>query len=116
MRVALSLIALLPATAASPPPLELPAETAVPGTPSSSVRPVEGRVPCRDTIEQVREERDLPSLRRETATPDEPLLIAAVDHRIGGCSVLVMHNNTSDVRPLPALPKGPPRMQRIPGG
>ena len=69
---------------------------------------------CRDRIQQVRDERGLPALDRRTASPDEPLLIAAVDQRIGGCSVMVMRNDLSDVRPLPTQ-DGPPRMQRMPG-
>jgi len=65
---------------------------------------------CRDRIHAVREERGLPRLQRDTASPEEPLFIAAVDKRILGCSVLVMRENLSDVRPLPALPEGPPRL------
>ena len=56
---------------------------------------------CRDRIEQVREERGLPRLDRQTATPDQPYFIAAVDHRIDGCSVMVMRQNTRDIRPIP---------------
>jgi hypothetical protein len=62
---------------------------------------------CRDRIVLVREELGLPKLERDTASPDEPLLIAAVDKRIDGCAVMVMHGNTSDVRPLPEFQKGP---------
>jgi hypothetical protein len=58
----------------------------------------------------VREERGLPKLERDTASPEEPLFIAAVDKRVAGCSVLVMRENLSDVRPLPAQPEGPPQM------
>jgi hypothetical protein len=65
---------------------------------------------CRDRIHAVRDERGLPKLERDTASPDEPLFIAAVDKRIGGCSVLVMRQNLSDVRPLPELPQAPPRL------
>ncbi|MBO0750226.1 MAG: hypothetical protein J2O44_07345 [Porphyrobacter sp.] len=65
---------------------------------------------CRDRIEQVREERGLPKLKREDTGSDKPLLIAAVDKRIGGCEVLVMRNNLSDIRPLPE-PAGPARMR-----
>lgn len=65
---------------------------------------------CRDKIRRVREENGQPALRRETADPEEPLLIAAVDHRIDGCSVMVMRHDTSDVRPLPEVPEGPVRM------
>lgn len=59
---------------------------------------------CRDRIHLVRAERGLPLLQRDTASPDEPLFIAAVDHRLDGCGVLVMRNNTSDIRPVPRLP------------
>ena len=118
MRVAFSLIALTLATsaAAEPPastmpqqviiPMPLQALSAPPGTPA-------GRVPCRDTIHEVRAARGLP---REATAPEPGQLIAAVDHRINGCSVMVMRNDTSDVRPLPAMPDGAPQLQRIPGG
>jgi hypothetical protein len=62
---------------------------------------------CGNTIEKVREERGLPRLDRDTATSREPLLIAAVDRRIEGCSVLVMRSNINDVRPVPANPGAP---------
>jgi hypothetical protein len=117
MRLALPLIALLPASLAA----EVPAPTmapslVVPLAPDAPLGLQQGRVPCRDTIHQVRRERGLPEIQRETASPEEPLLIAAVDHRINGCSVMVMHGNTSDVRPLPALPEGPAKLERIPRG
>jgi hypothetical protein len=57
---------------------------------------------CGDRIQQVRDASGQPKLDREPAKPDEPLLIAAVDHRIDGCPVMVMRNDVSDVRPLPA--------------
>jgi hypothetical protein len=66
----------------------------------------EPRENCRDRIVLVREERGLPKLERDTASPDEPLMIAAVDKRIDGCAVMVMHGNTSDVRPLPEFQEG----------
>ena len=56
---------------------------------------------CRDRIHEVREANDQPRLRSDTADPDDPLLIAAVDQRIDECSVMVMRDNTSDVRPIP---------------
>jgi hypothetical protein len=65
---------------------------------------------CRDRIEQVRQERGLPKLDRQTASPDAPYFIAAVDHRIDGCSVMVMRTDTSDIRPLPANPDSPPEI------
>jgi hypothetical protein len=56
---------------------------------------------CRDRIHTVREERGLPPVERETADANNPLLIKALDQRIGGCSVMVMHNNVNDIRHLP---------------
>ena len=55
---------------------------------------------CRDRIHEVRRELGQPELRRD-ASPEEPLMISAVDMRVGACSVLVMHNQAGDFRPLP---------------
>lgn len=66
---------------------------------------------CDYRIEWVREELDQPKLQQETASPDKPLLIAAVDKRIDGCAVLQMHNDINDLRPSPSRPSGPPRLQ-----
>lgn len=92
MRVVLPLIALLLTTGAGAPRV-------VEGPPLATAPDPEGAV-CRDRIQQVRRELGKPALDRD-ASPQEPLLIAAVDKRIGGCSVMVMRNDTSDVRPLP---------------
>ena len=117
MRATFPLVVLALATGAgAEPPAPVPAPGIVAPVPESWLAPAEGRVPCRDTIHAVREERGLPQLQRDTASPDEPLLIAAVDHRINGCSVMVMRSDTSDVRPLPAVREGPPLLERIPGG
>ena len=107
MRVALSLIALMLTTGASP-PADVPPEP----TPGAMTAQADPRTVCRERIQLVRQERGLPKLQRDTAQSDEPLLIAAVEKRIGGCSVLVMRDNLSDVRPLPT-PEGPARLQRI---
>lgn len=40
--------------------------------------------------------------RGETATPEQPLLYKAVEHQIGGCSVLVMHQ-TAQIKAVPAI-------------
>src|SRR5690606_15089807 len=108
MRIVLPLVALVLATAgaAAPQPEIVPSmrEIQAPG---------DGTAVCRDRVEEIRDERGLPKLDRDPADPGEDLLIAAVDMRIGGCSVMVMRNDTSDIRPLPA-PDGPPRVQRIP--
>src|SRR5688500_3074570 len=102
MRVAVALIALVLTTAAGVP-------QTVQVQPEPGARPVLGQVigpadsgaVCRDRIHQVRRELGKPALDRD-ASPQEPLFIAAVDKRIGGCSVMVMRNDTSDLRPLPA--------------
>ena len=108
MRIVLPLLALAFATAAAPPAVRLPMrELQTLPAPSEQV--------CRDRIHEVREERGLPELSRENAKPDEPLMILAVDKRIDGCSVMVMAYDTSDVRPVPTAPDGPPRVRRIPG-
>lgn len=84
---------------------------AIPNAPRTA--PMLERV-CRDRIQGVRDERGLPRLDHGTAPGDEALLIAAVDQRIDGCSVMVMRNNTSDIRPVPTE-QGAPRVRRIPG-
>ena len=97
MRVAVPLIALLLATSASA--QQAPIQP-MPG-------PITGRVlapdnpdaVCRDRIQEVRRELGQPPL--EQALREDPLFIAAVDKRVGGCSVMVMRNDTSDLRPLP---------------
>jgi hypothetical protein len=101
MRTVLPLIALFLTAAAAPPQTEAPGEKQA-QTPAVEIDPTSGKVMCRDKIQQVRAERGLPWVDRGTAVdPDQPLLIAAVDHRIDGCSVMVMRDDTSDVRPLP---------------
>lgn len=66
---------------------------------------------CRGKIETVREERGLPKLRRENAQRGDAMMILAVDKTIDGCEVLVMANDTRDVRPLPEFRDGPARLQ-----
>ncbi|MBT2133701.1 hypothetical protein KK137_05075 [Croceibacterium sp. LX-88] len=58
---------------------------------------------CIGRIELVRQERGQPALQRDADKAEEGMLIAAVDHKIDGCSVLVMRNDTSDVRPVPTI-------------
>lgn len=101
MRVALPLTALLLTTGASAPqPVPVPPPQAlVPWT--APVIGTEGSSPvCRDRIHEVRRELGQPELEQDASSGD-PLLIAAVDKRVGGCSVLVMRDDTSDIRPLP---------------
>jgi hypothetical protein len=82
------------------------------GTPSTPVHsaPSGSEAVCRDRIQQVRAERGLQRLDQAPQTQAEGLLIAAVDKRIDGCSVMVMRNNSADVRPLPA--PAPHRLMR----
>ena len=110
MRQAIVVAALLACTAASPPPEPSIAPPEIDGL---QVPAEPGEAVCRDRIHTVREERDLPTIRRETADPDVPLLIAAVDHRIDGCSVMVMRHDTRDVRPIPRPDERAPLLRRI---
>ena len=76
------------------------------GKPSVAWRTMEDAEPiesalCRDRIWQAREELGQPDLDRETASPDEPLLMWAVDHRREGCGVIVMKDDPDDIRPIP---------------
>lgn len=100
MRILLSFAALVLGTAATSPAIQQGAGPTVADRPGADTV-------CRDRIHTVRAERGLPALERAPAAPDESLFIAAVDHRIDGCSVMVMRNDTSDVRPLPAPDQGP---------
>lgn len=56
---------------------------------------------CRDRIEWVREEMGQPKFEREPASPDKPLMMYAVDHRVDGCGVLVPVANPADIRQAP---------------
>jgi hypothetical protein len=111
MRNALLLPALFLGVAASaeaPPAVErVPAPTAPLPRSGDALLAPSAAANCRDRIETVRDERALPRLRRDRNAADEPLLIAAVDQRIDGCSVLVMRHDLSDVRPLPEFEDGP---------
>ena len=113
MRIGVPLIALVLTTGA--PAQSSGAPQAVPPepVPGALTARTDQKVACRDRIELVRQERGLPKLQRDTARPDEPLFIAAVDKRIDGCSVLVMRENRADVRPLPAPDSGP-LFRRVP--
>ena len=112
MRVAFPLIALMLTTGASAETLGAPQAVPPEPVPGAMTAQADPKTVCRDRIHMVRQERGLPMLQRDTATPDEPLMIAAVDRRIDGCSVMVMHGNLADVRPLPAI-EGPARLQRV---
>ena len=114
MRRFVVLSALLISTANSPPADE-PRRDRFDGMdlPAIAPRVESGETVCRDRIHTVREERGLPALDREAADADEPLLIAAVDHRIDGCSVMVMKYDSRDVRPIPKPDESAPLLRRI---
>jgi hypothetical protein len=65
---------------------------------------------CHGRIVTARAELGLPKLADDGAKSGEPLFIAAVAKSIDGCQVLVMRNNTSDIRPLPQFQDGPGKM------
>ncbi|MCP9223206.1 hypothetical protein MKP08_10635 [Erythrobacter sp. LQ02-29] len=67
---------------------------------------------CRDTVMTVREDRGLLKLDRRASSSDKPLLYSAVDHRIDGCTVLVMKSPEGDIRPVPE--SDPRRAEFIP--
>lgn len=57
---------------------------------------------CRDRITQARDAAGKPPLLdRGPASPDRPYHIYAVDKRIDGCAVMMMHGDVNDVRPIP---------------
>ncbi|MEE4539133.1 MAG: hypothetical protein V2J51_11675 [Erythrobacter sp.] len=61
---------------------------------------------CRDRIERARAASGQPLLlNRGPATPDDPVLIYAVDRRQDGCSVMVVAGNPDDIRALPEKPE-----------
>ena len=99
MRVVLPLIALFLSTGAVVPPTAEAPPAALPA-PEAAIRVLGSTEVCRDRIHEVRRELGQPELRRD-ASPEEPLMISAVDMRVGACSVLVMHNQAGDFRPLP---------------
>ena len=101
MRVAVPLIALILATnAGAEQPVQVQPEPGARQMLGQVIGPAGASAVCRDRIHEVRRELGKPALERD-ASSQEPLFIAAVDRRIGGCSVMVMRNDTSDVRPLP---------------
>lgn len=65
---------------------------------------------CRGKIVTARAELGLPKLPDDGAKAGDPLFIAAVARMIDGCEVLVMRDNTSDIRPLPQFEDGPGKM------
>jgi hypothetical protein len=64
---------------------------------------------CGDTIRQVRSANGQPKLDRQPASADKPFLMAAVNKRIDGCSMMQAHGNSSDLRPIPEA-KAQPRL------
>lgn len=96
-------------------PFAIAATTPIPAQPPETTKQ-ELSENCSGRIERIREERDLPKIENETTLPGEPLMLAAVDQRIDGCAVMMMHGNTSDVRPLPEFREGPAQRMPAAGG
>lgn len=104
--IALATAAISTASAAPAPIMNLPAY-GDPATPWSSVDDaIERATACRNRIEQARAAAGKPRLDREPASPDEPLLMYAVDRRLDGCGVLVPVGDPAAVRvsPRPGKP------------
>ncbi len=95
------------ATASTPPMLADQGAYEAPARPWSTVEQAERDRVCRDRIQHVRDTNGHPPLQRGTASPNEPLLMAAIDQRIDGCSVMVMRHDASDIRPLPKIENRP---------
>ena len=68
--------------------------------------PIE-RARCEEQIQTARSEAGQPEIEREPADPEKPLMLAAVHQTIEDCPVLVMKQDTSDIRPLPERREGP---------
>jgi hypothetical protein len=98
MRVAVPFVALL--LAASAGAQQAPVQPLPAPTMGHILAPANPGAVCRDRIQEVRRELGKPPL--DQTGREDPLFIAAVDKRVGGCSVMVMRNDTSDIRPLPA--------------
>ncbi|MXO73776.1 hypothetical protein GRI40_00875 [Altererythrobacter aerius] len=77
----------------------------------TSVDEVADQVRCADRIERVRDVAGQPRLDRTPASPERPLMIAAVDKRIDDCAVLQMHGDINDVRPIPPANPSAPLLQ-----
>ena len=58
---------------------------------------------CADVIREVRDATGTQVLQRGPVTGAEGHMIAAVDKRVDGCSVMQMHGNVNDLRPLPEI-------------
>ena len=105
MRALFAISALLLNVGAAAPPAPATPHGPLPGfapVANGEAAAADGRRVCHDRIERVRQDRGLPKLDRDSAAPDQGLLIAAVDMRLGECSVMVMANDINDIRPLPA--------------
>lgn len=62
--------------------------------------PIE-RARCEEQIRKARSDAGQPEIEREPADPEKPLMLAAVHQTIEDCPVLVMKQDTSDIRPVP---------------
>ena len=91
-----------PSPDTAPPSFDMP-NYQEPAKPWTEVQQEAERLRCQKAIEQARGEPVEPELERGPATGDDGVMIAAVDKRIDGCAVLVMHHDKSDLRPAPSV-------------
>jgi len=97
--IALPLAALALIGADEPPADEADAET-------SATSQAPDRTTCRDRINHARAASGQPPLlRRGPASPNDPVMIYAVDRRQDGCAVMVVKGDPGDIRPLPEQPR-----------
>lgn len=101
MRTTILALAAPALISAAPPEKEVETIRSNPAPTAFAAAEDEGETICKDRIHEARTANSQPMLQRETARSEEGLLIAAVDQRINGCSVMVMYNDTSDIRPIP---------------
>ena len=82
--------------------------------PARSWRDIEDpikRARCEEQIRKARSDAGQPEIEREPADPEKPLMLAAVHQTIEDCPVLVMKQDTSDIRAVPERPKGPLKIE-----
>jgi hypothetical protein len=110
MRIVLSLTALLLSTAVA---AEVDTKSQVAASSLSHAKVLledQERPDCRNRVTHARGEQESPERQGEAGSPHKPLFLYALHKQVDGCSVLVMHGNVNNMRPLPNPTD--PRMMR----
>lgn len=94
-------------------PLDMPGYSRPARLPSGDLDDFVRRATCSDTIEHAREASGRPPLEKHESDTPEPMLYKAVDRNVDGCDVLVMADDTDDLRPVPE--GGPVVLKRADG-